>query len=82
MVLIQLFLAFVAFVLIMGLITVLAAVFGFRRAMRNLRREAAQTAREAEAGRVVFEARPCPHCGTYLSEPPRDGNCPACGKAI
>jgi rubrerythrin len=82
MILLQLFLAFIGFVILMGLITLLAALFGFRRAMHNLRREASKTAHEAEDGSLVFEARPCPRCGTYLSEPPRDGNCPACGKAI
>jgi len=82
MILLQLFLAFIGFIILMGIITVLAAVFGFRRAMHNLQREASKTAREAEQGAVVFEAHPCPHCGTYLSEPPRNGSCPACSQPI
>lgn len=82
MIFIQIFFVLVAFILIMGLVTVLAALFGFSRAMRNLRRNPSATAREAENGSTIFEARPCPHCGTYLSEPPQDGHCPFCGKNV
>jgi hypothetical protein len=88
MLILQVFLALVAFFIVMGLVTVLAAFFGLRRAVKNLNRDAARggprsaTAREAEAGRVVFEAKPCPHCGTYLSEPPESGKCPACGQPV
>lgn len=87
MIIVQVFLALVAFFILMGLVTVLAAFFGLRNAVKNLNRQATQgprsaTAREAEAGRVVFEAKPCPHCGTYLSEPPENGKCPACQRPL
>lgn len=83
MVLLQIILAFVAFIIIMGLITAIAAVAGLRRAMNNLKRNPpSPTAREAEQGRVVFDAQPCPHCGTYLSEALQNNRCPTCGKSL
>lgn len=82
MILLQVFLAFVGFIIIMGLITLLAAVLGFRNAMRNLYRQTSQTTKEAESGSFVFEARPCPHCQTYLSEQPASGKCPNCGGIV
>lgn len=83
MILLQIILGLVAFLIIMGLVTVLAAAFGLRNAMKNLNREAtrgprSRPATEAEKGKIVFEAKPCPHCGTYLSEPPVNGICPNC----
>lgn len=82
MILLQVFLAFVGFVIIMALITLLAAFLGFRNAMRNLHRKTSHTAQEAEGGSFVFEARPCPHCQTYLSEQPASGKCPSCGGIV